>query len=305
MNRYDPAARARLDRLAPIRRARGYRLYDRRGRRYLDLWQAGGRALLGHRPHRALAQVKGVLSRGANAGLPSIYERRLLGCLRRLTPGLEPLLTAGDAAVRSILRHLGLPEERLYDPAIDAGPPEAHVAGIWRPLAGPAPLPASWCAVVPILPSTIGQVPAPICVRPPHDSALALAGLLEPAPQPGALLAAALAGLEQLPQYGGAHWAQAAWPDPAGYAGWERRGPYVAARCDAAAYDGVFDRFLQAGVLLCPFHPGPSILPAEVSDGEAATLLRLFAGEEPPAAPIPPPSAPLSAHPHLRGRRQP
>ena len=35
--------------IPPIRRARGYRLYDHRGRRYLDLWQNGGHSLLGHR----------------------------------------------------------------------------------------------------------------------------------------------------------------------------------------------------------------------------------------------------------------
>ena len=51
----------------------------------------------------------------------------------------------------------------------------------------------------------------------------------------------------------------------------------MAARCDAAAYDAVFDRFLRAGILLSPFHPGPSILPDEVSPGEEAALMRLFA----------------------------
>lgn len=278
MNRPDPAARSRLDRLETIHRARGYRLYDRRGRRYLDLWQAGGRALLGHRPHRVLAHVKGILSRGSNAGLPSIHEGRLIGCLRRLIPGLEPLLTSGDAEVRLILRHLGISEESLYDPAVDTGPAEGHTAGIWRPLIGPAPVPVSWRVVVPVLPSVIGQAPAPIFLRASHDVAPAIEALRSAVPQPAFLLAAALIGLEQLPQYRRVSWAEAAWPDPGGYPGWERRGPYVAARCHAAAYEMVFDRFLREGVLLSPSHLGPSILPAEVSDGEAALLMRLFAG---------------------------
>ncbi len=270
----DPSARARLERLGPIRRARGYRLYDHRGRRYLDLWQAGGRALLGHRPDRAVAQIKGVLSRAPHAGVPSVYERRLLGRVRRLVPGFEPLLTAGGAEVRVVLGRAGLGEEALYDPALDAGPADARRAGLWRPAAGPAPLPASWRAVVPVLPFTLGQAPAPVCLSPDAVAELPEA----PAPQPAALLAAALGGLDRLPRYGGAAWASQAWPDPHGCEGWERRGPYVAARCDAAAYDDVFDRFLQAGAVLSPFHPGPSILPDEVSAGEAATLMRLFAG---------------------------
>lgn len=271
------AARSRLERLGPIRRARGYRLYDQRGRRYLDLWQDGGRALLGHRPDRALARIKGALSRGVNGGLPSVYQRRLHGRLQQIIPGYEPLLTGSDAEVRGVLGHLEIRPEELHDPALDAEPPEARVAGIWRPLAGPTPLPANWRAVVPVLPSTIGQVPAPVCL-PPEAVTGELTAVVAPTSQPAPLLVAALAGLDRLPRYGGAVWAQHAWPDPDGYAGWQRRGPYVAARCEAAAYDAVFDRFLRAGVLLSPFHPGPSILPDEVSAGETAALMRLFAG---------------------------
>ena len=99
----DQTARSRIARLGPIHRAREYRLYDRKGRRYLDLWQSGGRALLGHRPKRTLALVKGVLSQGSNAGLPSVYEDHLLDCLRRLIPGFEPFLTNSDAEVCSVL----------------------------------------------------------------------------------------------------------------------------------------------------------------------------------------------------------
>lgn len=273
----DPAARSRLGRLEPIRRARGYRLYDHRGRRFLDLWQGGGRALLGHRPDRALARIKGALSQGVNGALPSVYERRLCNRLRHLIPGFEPLLTGGDAEVRAVLQHLGVAAGELHDPAVDAGPAEARLAGIWRPLLGPTPPPSRWRAVVPVLPSTIGESPAPLCL-PAGTAACELEGLMiTPAPQPAPLLVAGLAGLDRLPRYRGAPWAQRAWPDTHGCAGWERRGPYVAARCDEAVYDAVFERFLRAGILLSPFHPGPSILPDDVSAGEAAALMRLFA----------------------------
>lgn len=278
MNRHNKVSRLRIDRLGLIHRARGYRLYNRHGRRYLDLWQSGGRSLLGHRPQRSLVQLKGVLSQGANAGLPSIYERRLIGYLSRLTPGFEPFVTSSDAAVREILDYLGIRWEDLYDPALDPEPADAYAAGVWRPIAGPEPLPASWRAVVPILPSTIGQVPAVICVRLPHEDVTGLTALLPSEPQPAVLLSAAVAGLEQMRHYSCASWVQEAWPDPEGCPGWKRRGPYVATCCEADVYDTVFDQFLREGVLLSPIHPGPSILPATVSAGEAAMLMRLFAG---------------------------
>ncbi len=276
----DQTARSRIARLGPIHRAREYRLYDRKGRRYLDLWQSGGRALLGHRPKRTLALVKGVLSQGSNAGLPSVYEDRLLDCLRRLIPGFEPFLTNSDAEVCSVLSRLGFQAEELYDPALSAERPEASSIGLWRPIAGPSLVPLSWSAIVPILPLTIGQAPSPICVRLSNNLAVGMTNLQTAAPQPAALLAAAVAGLEQLTYYRGADWADEAWPDPSAYAGWERRGPYVAARCESCSYDAVFDRFLQAGVLLSPIYPGPSILPSFVSAGEQAILMRLFAGKD-------------------------
>ena len=277
MTKKDPAARSRLQRLGPIRRARGYRLYNHRGQRYLDLWQSGGRALLGHRPDRSLAQGKGAISRAPNAGLPSVYEKRLLGRLQRLVPGFEPLLTGSDAEVQVVLQHLGIDEQDIYDPAFDKGTADAYAAGIWRPFIGPDRPSNNWRVVIPILPATLGQSPAPVCLLPEAVTA-DLTALLEPASQPAAILVAGLAGLDRLSRYGGATWAREMWSDLESLDGWERRGPYVAARCDPEAYDSVFDQFLEAGFLLSPVYPGPSILPDEVSTGEATALMRLFAG---------------------------
>jgi len=69
-----------------IRRARGYRLYDHRGRRYLDLWQNGGRSLLGHRPAGQTTLLKNLLSKGLAADLPSPYTGRLERALAALLP---------------------------------------------------------------------------------------------------------------------------------------------------------------------------------------------------------------------------
>jgi len=65
--------------LPVIRRARGYRLYGQDGRRYLDLWQGGGRALLGHRPARVTTVLKNVISTGLVTDLPSDWRRGTSG----------------------------------------------------------------------------------------------------------------------------------------------------------------------------------------------------------------------------------
>ncbi len=67
-----------------IRRARGFRLYDMQGRRYLDLFRDG--ALMGHRAAGVLTAMKSALSQGLAAALPSVWEMRLISALARSFP---------------------------------------------------------------------------------------------------------------------------------------------------------------------------------------------------------------------------
>ena len=69
-----------------IRRARAFRLYDVSGRRFLDLWQAGGGAVLGHRAARTGAALKAALDRGLSAPLPTAWESRLICALAARFP---------------------------------------------------------------------------------------------------------------------------------------------------------------------------------------------------------------------------
>ena len=75
-----------LSELPEIRRAREYRLYDAAGRRYLDLYQDCGRAVLGHRPDGLSKAVRNTFSRGIAADFPSANERTLVKALSRLLP---------------------------------------------------------------------------------------------------------------------------------------------------------------------------------------------------------------------------
>ncbi|MDR2784383.1 MAG: hypothetical protein LBB83_00550, partial [Treponema sp.] len=68
----------RLRLIPAIRRARGFRLYTADGRRIVDLWQYGGRAVLGHTPPAVLREMKNTAERGLFVPFPGPQERRFL-----------------------------------------------------------------------------------------------------------------------------------------------------------------------------------------------------------------------------------
>lgn len=263
----------------PIRRARGFRLYDVRGRRYLDLFRDG--ALLGHREAGTLTAMKAVLSQGLASPLPSVWERRLLGVLARLFPGYPEvrLYASPDrarAAVRAWLGGDGPADGEVNDPAVDrpardGRPGAAAAAAFWRPF---LPVPAAR-AVLPLLPVRVGGCPSPVCFdaevpsRVPRSDAI-----------PGFILAGALRGLAALASLKPAGSCPLSTPaldrvlDAA--PGWSRVGPYVTALFDEAEYARVHEEFLRTGVLLNPCCPGPSVLPGDCSPGESRLLAGLF-----------------------------
>jgi len=268
--------------LPPIRRARGFRLYDVRGRRYLDLYREG--ALLGYREAGVLTAMKAVLSQGLSSALPSIWERRLSGALARLFPGCAEvrLYSSEDRALSAARSYLGGVEAGSFsvlDPAVDSqagGGRRADgvvPAAFWRPFL-PAPRAR---AVLPVLPVRVGASPSPVCFDaevpsrvPPSDTI------------PGFILAGAargLAALASLSPEGPCPLSNPALDRALDAApGWSRLGPYLAARCSEPEYAEVRDEFLRAGVLLSPDWPGPSVLPGRCSPGETRLLAELFAG---------------------------
>ncbi len=171
--------------LPPIRRARGFYLYDYDGNRYLDCWQNGGRALLGHSPRGLSTRLKNVLSTGLLAELPSVHGRRLERALLRLLgpdPGPDRrvywyrdeerarrAVSAGFGADSPVTHAFGRP----YDPAVGgvsargpaAGPGAgrggpvsgaAHAAAavsvaLWRPFLPPRTAEAAEAASAPVL----------------------------------------------------------------------------------------------------------------------------------------------------------
>jgi hypothetical protein len=156
-------------------------------------------------------------------------------------------------------------------------------AALWRPF---LPVPAGARVLLPVLPLTVCGAPAPACF--PNGLAADFPGS---DPLPGFLCAGALRALSaataMIAPAGAAMTAPAGARRPLsnpiveraldGAHGWARVGPYVRAVFPAPDYARVHAEFLRAGVLLCPAHPGPSVLPGECSPGESRLLAELFA----------------------------
>ena len=134
---------ARWSRLPLIHRARGYRLYGAEGRRYIDFYQDGGRALLGHRPAGWTRIVKSTGNRGLFASYPS----RFAGKARRAALSLFPW--AEDAHIFPDFRTAlsALSERGTGEPAADA---ESAAGGGQAPGGDPATWGAPAIGAVPM-----------------------------------------------------------------------------------------------------------------------------------------------------------
>lgn len=305
---------ARLRRIPPARRSRGFFLYAPGGLRYQDWWLADAALVLGHDVPGARQAIKNEVARGVSsaypvagaAGLPHVVDRFLL----LHGPGPESkdvpvvIVMGNPAGAAACLEEiLDVSELVMEDPArvmqgnvtSDAGSannrsavaPVAAVAAVVRPYVAAAPSQVSSVAA----PSTSSaEASAPTAVsahnysapdRGPFSALVVPVGDLglgsccffadDPLGAGPARLAAARCQLALLAQTGQRPIAL----DPAVVAAdlWERRGVYLSARCSRRAYDEVFDSYLAAGIVLSPRYPGPSVIPGELSDGEAKKVV--------------------------------
>lgn len=263
-------------RLPPVRRARGYRLYDERGNRYLDLYQLAGHALLGHRAFRLTTVLKDTISRGTVFDLPSGYGVRLEKALGRMFPAFRHVRIASslERAVSLAARRLGRPmtAEEVVDP-VRSGAVGGPVC-LWRPYAPAGMDPAAGGApgvraLIPVLPFRMAGAPAAVCFRDPPAGEEAPAPPISPV-----VLAGTLRAVADLARYRPAPWFREKLL--AGCPGWLQRGIYLVPAFAPELYAGVHASFLEAGVLLSPAFEVPSILPAEASPGELKLMLRLL-----------------------------
>jgi len=282
-----------LLRLLPrVLRARDFHLYLENGKRTVDLWLAGGKAVLGHKPPRVLLEMKNAAERGLFTPLPHPMERRFIKALGEIFPGRAFRLYADAGALDRALAAAGmtLPAGGLLpDPAFpeDEGAVEKR-ASLWRPFVGgqtEAPV------LVPVLPWPLGPE---VLVLPKEMDANSLcdANLFCDASVPAGeiiapvLLAAATRALYDLLAAGkdGSRRSRVYPKVEKAIKGgpWRRRGIYLTVEtsrskfADRENYAALFRRFLEGGFLIPPSPAEPLILPAAMSDGEEAKLAALL-----------------------------
>ena len=258
-------------RIPVVRRAREYHLYSVSGERYLDLWQNGGHALLGHKPGRLTTVLKDTLSRGLISDLPSVFSARLFRVLQTMFPAYREFRLSGGLAEALQLAglHLGrnVTADDVADPLFEPEPTRQKPVSFWRPL---LPGPPSAEVLLPVLPFSMAGAPLVVCFRggTPRD-------FPPQAPVSGVLLAGLLRSLHELKNFAMPGWAS---PDLlAGCAGWRQEQLYVIPEFDLEGYERVFEAFMEAQVLLSPEAPYVSILPGgEISKGELGKMIGLF-----------------------------
>ncbi|MBN1648125.1 MAG: hypothetical protein JW874_08840 [Spirochaetales bacterium] len=245
-----------------IKRAREYHLYDTRGRRYLDFWQEGGRALLGHRPAQLSLALKNILGRGLLAAYPGIYEQRLEKALAILLPGYLHVHVFPD--FYDALVYLSARTGRKIRKT-DIAEPVFGISGDiswWRPF-----LDCTYPEVIiPCLPLPGLSFPVIVAEKAVKSqfvchtvSPLVLGGLCR-------IIYTLLEIMTGNPWDGKRFTAR----------NWKSAGPYLVYEGTETEYRALYDRGLRTGVLFTPAYPSFSLLPALYDEGE---LRAFYKGE--------------------------
>jgi hypothetical protein len=291
-----------LNLLPVVLRARDFRLYTQDGGRLVDLWQSGGRSILGHTPAGVSRELKNYTSRGLFSPLPHPQERRLVKALSRLIPGRAFRLYADRFSLTKALERAGFPPPAPSPPASSLpasfpaasfpdpafSPPPPAVPALWRPFLEPetpvrdqdqAPI------LIPILPWPLS--PWVLALKPALEDRFAPSQPISPV-----LLAAAtravydlvaagpLGGRPVYPRINHALYGNT--PGPANP--WRRRGPYLVHASFTGTqpspprqfWETLFRNFLREGFLIPPDPAEPLILPGILSPGEEARLAALL-----------------------------
>ena len=255
-----------LLRLLPrVLRARDFHLYSENGKRLTDLWLQGGRAILGHKGPRFVAELKNAAERGLFSPFPHTTERRIIKALAEIFPGRAFRLFLNESSLRRSLAEAGI-----------AAPEES--VPVWRPFLTET---APGAIFTPILPWPLGS--EALVLEKDMEASFPFGDIIPPV-----ILAPAARALYDLvkamkapghgrQQYRKIEKALGAQKTQAGL--WRRQGIYLIVEqgIDKENYKEMFLSFLEGGFLLPPTPEQPAILPAFMSDGEESKLARLIA----------------------------
>jgi hypothetical protein len=271
--------------LPRVLRARDFHLYTEGGKRLVDLWLDGGKAVLGHKPPRVLLELKNAAERGLYTPLPHPLEKRLTKALAPFFPDRTfRFYNDSTSMYRAIEKALSgetapFQAEAILDPAFPDSNNRKAVAALWRPFVEPIP---KMPILIPVLPWPLGPVVLAIDKSP--DASFPQGELIPPV-----LLAPAARALYNLTAKLRSPDRQRFYRIEKAIAGagqgegskssvWQLRGIYLTTRVDREEYAQLFRSFLEAGFLLPPSANEPVILPAAMSKGEETKLAELLTG---------------------------
>ena len=275
-----------LLRLLPrVLRARDFHLYLEGGKRLVDLWRAGGRAVLGHKPPHVVSELKNSAERGLFTPLPHPLERRFIKALSQFFPGRAFRLYQDEASLCRVLEKAGIAPADIAgpfnDPAFPSRDTEKGIS-LWRPFLEKK---VTDTFFMPVLPWPLG--PAVLVPGKDMEDSFPPGELIPPvllAPAARALhdLAAALKTFSE--NHGGPAYPKIekalnkAQSDGSEAIVWRRRGIYLTVEpgMDREEYVSLFRNFLEGGFLIPPSPAEPAILPLVMSPGEESKLAQLL-----------------------------
>jgi hypothetical protein len=258
-------AERELLRLLPrVLRARDFHLYTEGGKRLVDLWLQGGKAVLGHKPPKVTNELKNAAERGLFTPLPHPMEKRFIKALGEFFPGKTFRLYPDEGSLFRALAEAGF-SAPFPDPAF----PESGNTNIslWRPFLEPNNAPI----LIPVLPWPLS--PAALALE---EGSFPAGDLIPPV-----LLAPAARSLYSLAAEQKALSQNYRFPkiDKALKGSiWRRNGIYLTINreTEKEEYKKLFLNFLDGGFLIPPSPLEPLILPRIMSDGEEAKLASLL-----------------------------
>ncbi|GHV59855.1 hypothetical protein AGMMS49579_27310 [Spirochaetia bacterium] len=270
--------------LPPVLRAREFRLYTEGGRRFVDLWQHGGRAILGHTPPNLLRELKNTANRGLMSPFPHPMEKRLVKALAKFFPDKTFRIYTDDASLYRALKSAGFslkPGDPIPDPAFPPVNGTGGAISLWRPFLDTPGVNSAFSSIlIPVLPWSLS--PRVLVMEESLSPEFLPSDIISPL-----ILAAATRGIYDLiaatPERGSKVFPKI---NKAVYGGggeapvkkWRRQGIYLTHNpaLDADSYADLFRRFLDAGFLPPPSAREPLILPGIMSPVEEAKLAELL-----------------------------
>lgn len=281
--------------LPPIRRMRGWRIYTEDGRRFLDLRLLDNRGFLGAKGRFAGTRAKNGIDLGLLKEAPARHLDRLRKALAADFPGVAAFGFFRNE--ERALAALSLAREALFDPlareaegtavpapgtAAAAGSSAAAVHRFFLPEEDAARLAACPVLLIPLpCPEPFG--PAVLGFSDAEAAASVRGDELPPVLPFTALRAwedfrgmsvRMTGGRRARSGEGAPAYAEGLWKrtDRRLSSYFERRGPYLYARCARPDWESFRARALAGGCVLSPEWELPSIVPGEFDDGELKNL---------------------------------